>query len=88
MSGPEVEQFLTDLAVNRHVSASTQNQALAAILFLYRHVLEVELPWLENVIRARSPIRIPVVLSRSQVQAMLTQLDGRFQLCPNRRAGR
>jgi integron integrase len=80
MSGPEVEHFLTDLAVNRRVSASTQNQALAAILFLYRQVLEIELPWLENVIRARTPVRVPVVLPRREVQAMLAQLDGRFHL--------
>jgi site-specific recombinase XerD len=68
MSGPEVEQFLTDLAVNRRVSASTQNQALAAVLFLYRYVLEIELPWLENVVRARMSTRVPVVLPRREVQ--------------------
>jgi hypothetical protein len=48
MGGPEVTRFLTDLAVNGRVSASTQNQALAAILFLYRHVLEIELPWIDS----------------------------------------
>jgi integron integrase len=80
MSGPEVEAFLTDLAVNRHVSASTQNQALAALLFLYRHVLEMELPWLESVVRARPAVRVPIVLSRGQVQALLTHLDGQFRL--------
>ena len=80
MSGPEVEQFLTDLAVNRRVSASTQNQALAAVLFLYRYVLEIELPWLENVVRARMSTRVPVVLPRREVQAMLGQLDGQFHL--------
>jgi len=55
MSGPEVEQFLTHLAVDRRVAASTQNQALAAVLFLYRQVLEIDLPWLANVVRARRP---------------------------------
>jgi len=80
MSGPEVEQFLTHLAVNRQVSASTQNQALAAILFLYRHVLDIELPWLENVVRARTPVRVPVVLPRQEVQALLVHLDGQFHL--------
>lgn len=53
MSGLEVEQFLTHLAVDRRVAASTQNQALAAILFLYRQVLEIDLPWLANVVGAR-----------------------------------
>ena len=54
MSGADVERFLTNLAVERRVSASTQNQALAAILFLYRQVLEIDLPWIQNVVRARS----------------------------------
>lgn len=63
MSGPEVEQFLTHLAVDRRVAASTQNQALATVLFLYRQVLEIDLPWLANVVRARRPSRLPVVLS-------------------------
>lgn len=80
MSGREVEQFLTYLAVDRKVSASTQNQALAAILFLYRQVLEVELPWLENIVRAKRPVRLPVVLSAKDVAAVLDQLDGQFRL--------
>lgn len=53
MGAPEVEAFLSDLAVRRDVSASTQNQALSAILFLYKQVLQIELPWLEGVIRAK-----------------------------------
>jgi integron integrase len=80
MSAPEVEAFLTDLAINRRVSAATQNQALAALLFLYRHVLEQDLPWLESVVRARPAVHVPVVLSRQEVQALLRQLDGRFRL--------
>lgn len=80
MSGPEVEQFLTYLAVDRRVSASTQNQALAAILFLYRHVLETDLPWLTNVVRARRPARLPVVLSQREVATLFCHLDGRFRL--------
>lgn len=80
MSASEVEQFLTHLAVEQRVSAATQNQALAAILFLYRHVLEVELPWLENVVRARQPVRVPVVLPRREVQALLRELDDEFHL--------
>lgn len=80
MSAPDVERFLTHLAVEHNVSASTQNQALSAILFLYRHVLGIDLPWLENVVRARAPVRLPVVLPRQQVQALLAQLDGQFHL--------
>ena len=80
MSGTEVEQFLTWLAVDRKVSASTQNQALSAILFLYRQVLEIELPWLSNITRARKPARLPVVLSRQEVQVLLNHVDGRFRL--------
>jgi integron integrase len=80
MSAPEVEAFLTDLAINRRVSAATQNQALAALLFLYRHVLERDLPWLESVVRARPAVHVPVVLSPREVQALLAQLDGRFRL--------
>ncbi|HJR70195.1 MAG TPA: integron integrase [Gammaproteobacteria bacterium] len=80
MGAPEVEGFLTHLAVERRVSASTQNQALGAILFLYRHALEIELPWLENVVRARKPINMPVVLPRREVQTLLAQLEPPFDL--------
>jgi integron integrase len=64
------------LAVGAKVSASTQNQALQALLFLYRQVLDVELPWLENVTRASRPRRLPVVLSAAEVRAVLAELDG------------
>jgi integron integrase len=75
--GPrEIEQFLTHLAVHRKVSAATQNQALQALLFLYRQVLQIELPWLDNVTRASQPRRLPVVLSRAEVRALLAQLQG------------
>lgn len=80
LNAPEVEQFLTHLAVERKVSASTQNQALQAILFLYRHVLALDLPWLENVTRAQRPRHLPVVLSREEVAAVLGHLDGTFWL--------
>ena len=80
MSAADIERFLTHLAVDQRVAASTQNQALAAILFLYRHVLEIDLPWLDNVVRARMPIRVPVVLSRGEVQRLLAQLDGQTHL--------
>jgi len=72
----EVEEFLTHLAVHRKVSAATQSQALQALLFLYRHVLGIELPWLDNVTRAAQPKRLPVVLSRAEVAALLAQLSG------------
>jgi integron integrase len=78
-----VEQFLTHLAVRRKVAASTQNQALQAILFLYRYVLEVDLPWLENVTRAARPKRLPVVLSREDVRSLLARLDGTPWLVAN-----
>jgi integron integrase len=76
LGAAEVEGFLTHLAVVRKVSASTQNQALQALLFLYRNVLEVELPWLDNVTRARRPARLPVVLTRAEVRALLAELSG------------
>ncbi len=76
MGKEEVSAFLTALAVQRNVSASTQNQALAAILFLYRDVLECELGWLDDVVRAKRPQRLPVVLARHEVQALLAVLDG------------
>jgi len=72
----EVTAFLSDLALTRRVSASTQNQALQALLFLYREVLHVELPWLDDVVRARKPRRLPVVLTRSEVRDVLSQLRG------------
>ena len=76
MGAPEVEAFLSDLAVRRNVSASTQNQALAALLFLYKQVLKLDLPWLGEVVRAKKPVRLPVVLSVSEVQQLLAQLQG------------
>src|SRR5260370_9227204 len=76
LGAPEVEQFLTHLAVHRKVSAATQNQALQALLFLYRHVLQIELPWLDNLTRASHPRRRPVVLSRAAVRSLLSQLQG------------
>ncbi|WP_252270991.1 integron integrase [Pseudomonas subflava] len=80
MGAAEVEAFLSDLAVRRDVSASTQNQALSAILFLYKQVLQVELPWMDGVIRARRPQRLPVVLTREEVASVLAQLDGTLWL--------
>ena len=67
MGASEVQAFLSDLAVEGRVSASTQNQALSALLFLYRHVLAVDLPWMDQVIRAKRPRCIPAVLSQDEV---------------------
>lgn len=80
MGATEVESFLTHLAVEGNVSASTQNQALAALLFLYREVLGVDLPWLNNLVRAKRPARLPTVLTRSEVQAVLAHMDGVYGL--------
>ncbi len=80
MGKSEVEAFLTHLAVARKVAASTQNQALSAILFLYKEVLGRELEWLDNVERAKRPARVPVVLTGSEVRAVLAQLEGRHAL--------
>lgn len=80
LAGPDVERFLSHLAVERRVSSSTQNQALSAILFLYKHVLEIELPWLDGVVRAKRPERVPVVLSRDEVRRVLAHLEGRAWL--------
>ena len=76
MGAPEVTRFLTALAVQGKVAASTQNQALSALLFRYRRVLELDLPWLDGVVRALTPARLPVVLTRDEVRAVLQGLDG------------
>ena len=76
MGAPEVEAFLTHLAVEGRVSASTQNQAKSALLFLYREVLGVELAWLDNVEQAKTPKRLPVVLTQAEVQSVLSRLEG------------
>lgn len=77
LDGRAVENFLTRLATHDHVAASTQNQALSALLFLYREVLALKLPWMEEVVRAKRPARLPVVLSRTEVAHLLEQLAGR-----------
>ena len=76
MGEPEINAFLTHLAVAGKVSASTQNQALSALLFLYRNVIGKEVGDLGHVIRARKPIHLPVVLTREEVKALLDQLSG------------
>jgi integron integrase len=76
MGAAEVEQFLSHLATSRRVASSTQNQALAALLFLYREVLSVSLPWLDEVTRARKPKRLPVVLTAAEVRVVLDRMSG------------
>lgn len=76
MADAEVVAFLTHLAVRENVSASTQNQALAAVAFLYRHVLQQPLGALGGVVRARMPERLPVVMARSEVRDVLSRLRG------------
>ncbi|HEY6205614.1 MAG TPA: integron integrase [Chthoniobacterales bacterium] len=76
MAEVEVGEFLTALARDRNVSAATQNQALSALLFLYRQVLQQEIGWLEKVERAKKPARLPVVLTGDEVRKVLSQLHG------------
>ena len=79
--GPvEIETFLSALATRDDVAASTQNQALSALLFLYREVLSVDLPWMESVTRAKRPQKMPTVLSRSEVTRLLAVMDGQVGL--------
>lgn len=77
LGAPEIERFLSHLAVERRVAASTQNQALSALLFLYKVVLGRNLPWLDNVKRAKRPARLPVVLTIAEVSHLLAHLEGR-----------
>lgn len=79
--GPaEVEAFLSHLATEGKVSASTQNQALSALLFLYREVLGIVLPWMDTMVRAKKPQRLPVVLNRSEVALVLERMEGSYGL--------
>lgn len=83
MGAAEVERFLTWLAVEGSVSASTQGQALAALLFLYKQVLGVDLPWLDEVVRAKRPQRLPTVLTPDEVSALLARMEGVHALMGN-----
>jgi integron integrase len=76
MGEKEVEHFLSALATEGNVAAGTQNQALSALLFLYRQVLRMDLPWMATVVRAKRPRRVPTVLSREEVQRLLAAMDG------------
>lgn len=76
MGAPEISAFLTWLAIQRRVSASTQNQALSALLFLYRDVLRLDVGAVDHVPRARTPVKVPVVLSVDEVRSVLKELTG------------
>jgi site-specific recombinase XerD len=83
LGAADVEAFLSDLAVKGRVAASTQNQAMQAVLFLYREVLGLELPWLHNITRASRPKRLPAVLTQAQVRVLLSHLEGMPWLVAN-----
>jgi integron integrase len=76
MGAVEIQAFLNHLAVERQISPSTQNQAKAALLFLYRELLQVELPWLSEVVQAKRQMRLPVVLTLGEVRTLLDQMEG------------
>ena len=80
MGAAEVEQFLSHLAVEGKVAASTQNQALSALLFLYKQVLDIDLPWMNDITRAKKPQRLPVVLTVEEVRRVLARMDGQHGL--------
>jgi site-specific recombinase XerD len=83
MGEVEVAAFLTHLAADRHVAASTQNQALSALLFLYQQFLQRKLGFLDNVERAKRPAKLPVVLTKAEAQAVIGQLSGSDRLMAN-----
>lgn len=76
LGAEHLSAFLSALAVREQVAASTQNQALAALLFLYREVLDRDFPWLDDLVRAKRPSRVPVVLTRSEVRSVLSRIHG------------
>jgi len=76
MGAPEIEAYLSHLATAREVAAGTQNQAMHAILFLYKQVLGVDLPWLDGVTRAKESKRLPTVLTQAETRALLAEVDG------------
>lgn len=80
MGKPEISEFLTFLAVKKNVAAATQNQALSALLFLYKKVLNMELDWIDDVVRAKRPKRLPVVLPKEKVMSLLRNMNGTHKL--------
>jgi integron integrase len=83
MGASEIQQFLSHLAVRVNVAASTQNQALCAIIFLYKNVLNIELPEFEEIVWAKKPKKLPVVFSQAEVKAVLGQLSGTYWIMGN-----
>jgi site-specific recombinase XerD len=83
MGASEIQQFLSHLAVRVNVAASTQNQALCAIIFLYKNVLNIELPEFEEIVWAKKPKKLPVVFSKAEVKAVLGQLSGTYWIMAN-----
>jgi integron integrase len=80
MGAPEIQAFLTHHATRRRVAASTQNQALSALLFLYKKVLKIDLPLISDVVRAKRPVRVPIVLTREEVARIIRCLHGKYWL--------
>ena len=80
MGKPEISEFLTFLAVKKNVAAATQNQALSALLFLYKKVLNMELDWIDDVVRAKRPKRLPVVLPKQKLMSLLRNMNGTHKL--------
>ena len=78
MGAEKVRAFLSDLAANQNVAASTQNQALSALLFLYGEVLKQDLPWIENIERAKRPAKVPVVLTPEEARAIISKLHNGY----------
>jgi len=83
LGAEHIEAYLGHLATSVKVSAATQNQALSALLFLYKRVLDHDLPWLDDIVRAKRPVRVPVVLSRSEVSRVLDAMRGKHWLMAN-----
>jgi integron integrase len=80
MGAEEVRAFLTHLATELNVAASTQNQAFSALLFLYREVLKQRLPWIDDIVRAKRPLKVPVVFTQAEARAVLSQITGMARL--------
>ena len=80
MGAEEVRAFLTHLATELNVAASTQNQAFSALLFLYREVLKQRLPWIEDIVRAKRPLKVPVVFTQAEARAVLSRITGMARL--------
>ncbi len=83
MGVEEIQTFLSYLATEGRISASSQNQALSALLFLYKTVLKIDLPWMDDIVRAKRPVRVPIVLTRSEVSKVLHCLQGKHWLMAN-----